>query len=62
MNTNSKTIPSDEGKRLLETLRQAVDKALEKKRRLGQYAVTWQNGKPVVTGDDAPKANDNARQ
>ena len=32
MNTNRKTIPSDEGKRLLETLRQAVDKALEKKR------------------------------
>jgi hypothetical protein len=21
---------------------------------LGQYAVTWQNGKPLLAGDDAP--------
>ena len=60
MNTNRKTIPSDEGKRLLETLRQAVDKALEKKRRLGQYAVIWQDGKPVMTGEDAPQSYENA--
>ena len=46
--------PSQEGRQLLETLRQSVAKTLEKKRRLGQYAVTWQNGKPVVTGEDAP--------
>ncbi|MGB4336202.1 MAG: hypothetical protein WBJ41_15290 [Chromatiaceae bacterium] len=45
---------------MLETLRQSVAKALEKKRRLGQYAVTWQNGKPVVTGEDAPRTNENA--
>ncbi len=60
MNVNRKAMPSDEGKRLQETLRQAVGKALEKKRRLGQYAVTWQDDKPVVTGEDAPRVNEDA--
>jgi len=55
MKANHKTIPSDEGKQLLETLRQAVGKTLEKKRRLGQYAVIWKDGKPVMTGADAPR-------
>ena len=59
MNINRKTTPSDEGKRLLEPLRQAVGKTLEKKRRLGQYAVTWQDGKPVIKGEDAPNTNEN---
>jgi hypothetical protein len=54
MNATRKTIPSAEGQRQLDALRQAVGKTLEKKRRLGQYAVTWQGGKPVVTGEDAP--------
>jgi hypothetical protein len=58
MNTNRKSSPSQEGRQLLETLRQSVAKALEKKRRLGQYAVTWQNGKPVVMGEDAPRKSD----
>ncbi|WP_022948743.1 hypothetical protein [Methylohalobius crimeensis] len=60
MTTKRKTTPSPEGLRQLETLRQAVGKTLEKKRRLGQYSVTWQDGKPVVKGEDAPGANDNA--
>lgn len=30
-----------------EVLRRAVAEALERKRRLGQYAVIFQNGKPV---------------
>lgn len=55
MNTRKKNSPSPEGLRQLETLRQAVDKTLEKKRRLGQYAVTWKDGKPVITGEDAPE-------
>ena len=54
MNTKKKSTPSPEGQRQLETLRQAVGKALEKKRRLGQYAVIWKNGKPLVQGEDAP--------
>jgi hypothetical protein len=61
MNVNRKTIPSDEGKQLLETLRQAVGKTLEKKRRLGQYAVIWKDGKPVLTGEDAPRVNEIVR-
>lgn len=59
MNTKRKNNPSPEGLRQLEALRQAVGKALEKKRRLGQYSVTWQDGKPVVTGEDAPGAPTN---
>jgi len=55
MNIKRKNIPSPEGQRQLETLRQAVSKTLEKKRRLGQYFVTWQDGKPVVSGEDAPE-------
>jgi len=60
MNTKGKNSPSPEGQRQLDSLRQAVGKALEKKRRLGQYSVTWQDGKPVVAGEDAPGANDDA--
>jgi hypothetical protein len=55
VNTKQKTKPSPEGQRQLETLRQAVGKTLEKKRRLGQYSVVWRNGKPVVSGGDAPE-------
>ncbi|MDX9767048.1 MAG: hypothetical protein RBT51_06895 [Ectothiorhodospiraceae bacterium] len=58
MNTKRKTTPSPEAQCQLETLRQAVGKTLEKKRRLGQYAVTWKDGKPVVQGEDAPGTND----
>ncbi|PKN27327.1 MAG: hypothetical protein CVU65_02685 [Deltaproteobacteria bacterium HGW-Deltaproteobacteria-22] len=60
MNTKQETTPSPEGQRQLETLLQAVGKTLEKKRRLGQYAVTWKDGKPIVAGEDAPGASDNA--
>jgi hypothetical protein len=62
MNATRKTIPSAEGQRQLDALRQAVGKTLEKKRRLGQYAVTWHGGTPVVTGDDAPRTDDNECQ
>lgn len=54
MNTTRKSAPSPEGQQQLETLRRAVSKALEKKRRLGQYAVVWRDGKPVRIGEDAP--------
>jgi len=57
INTIRKTAPSLEGLQLLEILRRSIAKTLEKKRRLGQYAVTWKNGEPVVTGDDAPPAD-----
>ncbi|CUR46200.1 hypothetical protein BN2364_1759 [Alloalcanivorax xenomutans] len=39
---------------MLDSLRTAVAETLERKRRLGQYAVIWQDGKPVLVGEDAP--------
>jgi hypothetical protein len=39
--------PAQDSLRILEILRTAVAKALERKRRLGQYAVIWQDGKVV---------------
>ena len=39
----------------LEALQRAVDQALERKRRLGQYAVFWKDGRVVFVGPDAPK-------
>jgi len=47
--------PSPQAQVMLKALQDAVRKALEKKRRLGQYAVTWADGRPVIAGEDAPK-------
>ncbi|GFO63180.1 hypothetical protein [Geomonas paludis] len=55
MNATRKSAASTEAQLVLENLKEAVAQALEKKRRLGQYAVIWKDGKPVLTGDDAPK-------
>jgi hypothetical protein len=60
MNTNHETAPSAEGRRMLDSLRQAVGKALERKRRLGQYAVVWRHGKPSVINADASRAAEEA--
>lgn len=46
--------PSDEALVMLESLRRAVEKALDKKARLGQYAVVWKDGSPCFIGPDAP--------
>jgi len=59
MNATRKAVPTERGQKQLDTLKRAVAEALEKKRRLGQYAVLWKNGKPVMIGDDAPE-NDKA--
>lgn len=40
----------------LDALKRAVAEALERKRRLGQYAVIWREGRPVCIGPDAPSA------
>ena len=53
MSTARKNTPSPEGQQQLEILRKAVCKALERKRRLGQYAVIWKEGKLVIIGGDA---------
>ncbi len=37
-----------ESEKILETLRSAVSEALDKKRRLEQYAVVWENNRAVI--------------
>ena len=58
MKITLKSTPSKEGQVMLDSLQQAVTKALERKHRLGQYAVVWQHGKPVMIGEDAPKSSE----
>lgn len=53
--THTSAPPSVQAQTMLRTLQNAVAKNLEKKQKLGQYAVVWQNGRPVQTGADAPK-------
>lgn len=48
------TTISPEAQKTLEALKKAVADALERKRRLGHYAVIWRDGKPVAIGEDAP--------
>ena len=38
----------------LAALQRAVTRALERKRRLGQYAVFWEDGRVIFDGPDAP--------
>ncbi|WP_085917266.1 hypothetical protein [Halomonas sp. CSM-2] len=45
---------STDTQEMLDSLQTAVAETLERKRRLGQYAVFWENGKPVFIGEDAP--------
>ncbi|MEO5330486.1 MAG: hypothetical protein H7839_00565 [Magnetococcus sp. YQC-5] len=37
---------------ILDSLQKAVAEALERKKRLGQYAVVWQDGRPVMIGGE----------
>ena len=48
------TIPP-ETQKILETLRKVAVDTLERKRRLGSYAVVWRDGQPVAIGEDAPE-------
>lgn len=47
---------------IFEALKQSVTKALDKKRRLGHYSVIWQDGKPILQGDDAPQGSNSEVQ
>ncbi len=60
MKTTSKAKLSEEGQVMLDSLQEAVTQALEKKRRLGHYAVVWRDGKAVMIGEDAPKSSENS--
>ncbi len=53
----TKLPPSPQAQVMLKVLQEAVRKTLDRKRRLGQYSVTWKDGSPVIAGDDAPKRN-----
>jgi hypothetical protein len=48
--------PSPQAQAMLKALQTAVANNLEKKQKLGQYAVIWRNGQPVQSGGDAPEA------
>ena len=50
-----KNQPSEQSRLILNSLKQAANNVLEKKRRLGQYAVLWENDAIVYKGEDAPR-------
>lgn len=54
--TSTSASPSPQAQAILKSMQAAVRKNLERKQRLGQYAVIWQDGKPVQVGEDAPQA------
>lgn len=43
--------------KVLDVLKRAVAEALERKRKLGQYAVVWRDGRVLCIGPDAPTAS-----
>ncbi|MGZ5055903.1 MAG: hypothetical protein ACXWAT_13315 [Methylobacter sp.] len=54
MNIQKPPSPNQETQAMLDCLHQAVTKTLDRKRRLGQYAVLWSEGAPIAVGEDAP--------
>jgi hypothetical protein len=48
-------MPSLKSRTVLAALQRAVDKTLDKKEKLGQYAVIWQNGEVVLKGADVSR-------
>lgn len=49
--------PSQETQRTWAILKQVSTTTLERKRRLGEYAVVWESGRPIFTEGDAPQPN-----
>jgi hypothetical protein len=49
--------PSQETQRTWAILKQVSATTLERKRRLGEYAVVWENDQPTFTEGDAPEPN-----
>lgn len=56
------TSSSIESQRVLEILRSAVAEALERKRRLGQYAVIWRDGQVVRIEPQDQAVSEDPRQ
>ncbi|MFT0532570.1 hypothetical protein ACMHYJ_07000 [Castellaniella hirudinis] len=51
----------EDTRKALESLRNSVAKALDRKRRLGQYAVVWKDGKSVYIGPNPPEPKEPTR-
>ncbi|MGR8933872.1 MAG: hypothetical protein ACU837_05710 [Gammaproteobacteria bacterium] len=62
MNSQTSSTPDTDTQAMLECLRRAVTTTLERKRRLGQYAVLWKDNNPVAVGEDAPSEMQQASQ
>ena len=56
------TTLSPEDQRALDILRGAVAETLERKRRLGQYAVIWRNGQVVRINPEEEASSEHHRQ
>ena len=41
---------------ILDSLKKAVAATLDRKQRLGQYAVVWRDGRPVLIGEELPQS------
>lgn len=52
--TSSNSTPVLDAQTLLAALQATATSTLERKRRLGHYAVVWQDGHPVAIGEDRP--------
>ncbi|MDT4328454.1 hypothetical protein ACQE3E_11165 [Methylomonas sp. MED-D] len=55
MSEPSKSTLNSDTQAMLNCLQLAVNKTLERKRRLGQYVVQWDGEAPFAIGDDAPE-------
>ena len=55
MSEHTNSTLSADTQAMLDCLRQAVSKTLERKHRLGQYSVQWTGKAPFAVGDDAPE-------
>jgi hypothetical protein len=55
MNKSSPPPLPPETQAILDCLQRVATKTLDRKRRLGHYAVLWDGQRPVAVGEDAPR-------
>jgi leucyl aminopeptidase (aminopeptidase T) len=48
--------------KILDTLKKVAIDTLERKRRLGEYAVVWQDNKPIIIGEMLEDSDDFRRE
>lgn len=53
------TAIQEQAKKVMDSLNKSVDEALDRKRRLGQYAVIWQDGKVVRLFEENDTSTEN---